>query len=244
MTVMPWAHVFVDVPSELAATTESFWSAATGWPVGTPWTNHPEFASMLPPEASPYVHVQRIGGSPRIHIDLLTDDVEAEAARLVELGAHRRRRHEWWQVMASPCGLPFCLVGRPERTRPGPTTWPDGHRSRVVQACVDVPAGMYETELAFWRAATGWRHEPGRRPEYDRLVPPSSSPIRLLVQRLGDDDGALTTRAHIDIGTDDLDAEVERLRTHGATVRHRIDHWVVLGDPGGLPFCVTPLPPD
>ncbi len=244
MTVVPWMHAFVDVPSELAGATESFWSAATGWPTGTPWTNHPEFVSLQPPEASPYVHVQRIGGAPRVHIDLLADDIDAEAARLVELGAQRRRRFEWWQVMSSPAGLPFCLCSEPDRVRPGPTTWPDGHRSRVVQVSVDVQAESYATELAFWREATGWQREPGRRPEYDRLAPPESSPLRLLVQRLENDDGALTTRAHIDMGTDDLDAEVERLQAHGATVQRRMDYWVILDDPAGLPFCVTPLPPD
>jgi hypothetical protein len=244
MTVTPWAHVFIDVPSELALDTEAFWSAVTGWPTGTPWTTHPEFVSMQPPEANPYVHVQRITGAPRVHLDLLTDDIEAEAARLVELGAQRRRLHEWWQVMSSPGGLLFCLVGDSGRVSPGPATWPDGHRSRVVQICIDVPSEAYAAELAFWREATGWRHEPGRRPEYDRLVPPQTSPIRLLIQRLEDDDGGLTTRAHIDMGTDDLDAEVDRLQAQGATLQRRTDRWVVLGDPGGLPFCVTPLPPD
>jgi hypothetical protein len=244
MTVAPWAHVFIDVPSELASTTEAFWSAATGWPTGTPWTNHPEFVSMLPPEAHPYVHVQRITGAPRVHLDLMAADVDADAARLVELGAQRRRRHEWWQVMTSPGGLIFCLVGNPNRARPGPTIWPDGHRSRVVQVCADVPAESYDGELAFWRAATGWQHQPGRRSEYDKLIPPDQSPLQLLIQRLEPDDGALTARAHIDMGTDDLDAEVERLQAEGATVQRRIEHWVVLGDPAGLPFCITPLPPD
>jgi Glyoxalase-like domain len=211
MTVTPWAHLFIDVPSELASTTEAFWSAATGWPTGTPWTNHPEFVSMQPPEANPYVHVQRITGSPRVHLDLLTDDIEAEAVRLVDLGAQRRRLHEWWQVMTSPGGLLLCLVRDSGRVSPGPVTWPDGHRSRVVQICVNVPPEAYPTELGFG----------ARRPV-----------------------GGLTTRAHIDMGTDDLDAEVDRLQVQGATLQRRTDHWVVLGDPGGLPFCVTPLPPD
>lgn len=122
-------------------------------------------------------------------------------------------------------------------------TWPDGHRSRVVQACVDVPAPLHEPELAFWTQATGWSHERGRRPEYDRLAPPSGSPLRLLVQRLESDDGGRETRAHIDIGTDEVDAEVARAEALGARVVDRIGHWVVLADPAALPFCVTPLSP-
>jgi Glyoxalase-like domain len=244
VTATPWAHVFVDVPEELVAETVAFWSAVTGWPPGTPWAGHPEFVSLRPPDGRSYVHVQRIDGPARVHLDLLADDLDTDAVRLVELGAARHRRHEWWQVMESPGGLPFCLCGDPDRPRPGPTRWPAGHRSRVAQLCLDVPDAAYDDELAFWAAATGWRHESGRRPEYDRLLPPEGSPLRLLVQRLGRDDPGTSTRAHVDIGTDDVAAEAARLESLGAKVRERIDHWVVFDDPAGLPFCVTPQPPD
>lgn len=50
-------------------------------------------------------------------------------------------------------------------------------------------------------------------------------------------------RVHLDIHTDDLDAEVARLVALGATERHRHDHWVVLTDPAGLEFCVVLDPP-
>jgi len=244
MSAVPWLHAFVDVPADLEDETRRFWSEVTGWPPSRPWTGHPEFVSLTPPDASGYVHVQRIGGPPRVHLDLVADDFEAETERLVGLGAAQGDRHEWWQVMTSPGGLPCCLCGEPNRARPAPVTWPDGHRSRVAQVCLDIPSAIYEAELAFWTEATGWTPERARRPEYDRLRPPASSPLRQLVQRLDEDDAGESTRVHLDIGTDDIDAEAARVESLGARRVRRIDRWVVFADPAGLPFCVTPQPPD
>jgi predicted enzyme related to lactoylglutathione lyase len=51
-------------------------------------------------------------------------------------------------------------------------------------------------------------------------------------------------RLHLDLMTDDLDAEVQRLIGLGATEtgRHSVDggfRWVVLADPDGNAFCVA-----
>ncbi|MGY1704843.1 hypothetical protein ACI79C_09730 [Geodermatophilus sp. SYSU D00697] len=42
----------------------------TGWPPGEPWPGHPEFVSLVPPSGAPYLHVQEVGGPPRVHLDL------------------------------------------------------------------------------------------------------------------------------------------------------------------------------
>ncbi len=233
-------HVFIDVPAERTDAALAFWSAATGWPADGRWDGHPEFRSFEPAEGSAYVHVQTIDGPARVHLDLL-GDLTTDVARLVELGAHARGPgDERWYVLSSPAGLPFCLVdeGRP-RARPGAATWPDGHRSRVVQLCVDVPADSYDAEVAFWRAATGWADEPVDAPEFTRLVHRASSPLQLLVQRLGRDDAAHHARAHIDLGADDIPAEVARLVQLGATVQSETEGITVLTDTVGLPLCVT-----
>jgi hypothetical protein len=46
----------------------------------------------------------------RVHLDIETDDVEAEAQRLEALGARRREMIEGWWVMEDPCGNEFCVV--------------------------------------------------------------------------------------------------------------------------------------
>jgi hypothetical protein len=238
-----WMHAFVDVPAEHVERARAFWSAVTGWPVGDPWPGHPEFVSLEPRHGAPYLHIQTIGGPPRVHLDLV-GDLDRDTDRLEQLGATRGPRHEAWQVMSSPTGLPFCLCDeRRPHQRPGATAWPDGHRSRLVQLCVDVPADHHDTELAFWRAATGWVDEPVDAPEFHRLVHRAESPVQLLVQRLGDD-GTAQARAHLDLGTGDVPAEIARIEALDARVLWPGDGFVALQDPVGLPFCVTANDPD
>ena len=50
------------------------------------------------------------------------------------------------------------------------------------------------------------------------------------------------SRIHLDVESDDPDAEVGRLVAAGAQIVERIDDWTVLRDPGGLLFCVIPAP--
>jgi Glyoxalase-like domain len=242
-------QVFIDLPGDLLEPAGRFWSAVTGAEIGAPWPDHEQFRSLEPATASRYVHLQRRGGPPRLHPDLSTPDVDAETARMVGLGATAQTRQRWWQVLTSPGGQEFCLVeATPERSRPGPASWPTGHRSRLSQLTLDVPAPRYEAEWEFWLAATGWRERRGRRREFRWLLPPDSSPLRLLMHRLGDDDTAPAVRGHLDVGSDDVEAEVRRVVELGARVsadrRRDGGSWVVLLDPVGLPFCVTEQPPD
>ena len=55
-----------------------------------------------------------------MHLDIETDDLEAEAARLERLGARRVAfvRQRWW-VMEAPSGQCFCIVRR-QRAAFGP----------------------------------------------------------------------------------------------------------------------------
>ena len=234
MTPISWMHAFVDVPGEDVGKAHAFWSEVLGWPLGDPWPGHPEFASFVPTDGAPYAHVQRIDGPPRIHLDLV-GELERDTARLEGLGATRGHRGPAWQSMASPAGLPFCVCAetRPHE-RPTAVAWA-GHRSRLVQLTLDVPADRYDGELRFWRGATGWADEEVDAPEFHRLVHRSESPLQLLVQRLGPDDGGRHARAHLDLGTDDLDAEVERLVSLGASVVARGDD-VEMADPDGNEF--------
>jgi hypothetical protein len=112
------------------------------------------------------------------------------------------------------------------------------HRSLVSAIVIDVPSGQHADEVAFWSGATGNELPQLSHPEYHgaRLTPT----LVLLVQELGD--GA--PRVHIDIHTDDVGAEVARLTALGATEIERVDDWVVMRDPAGLPFCVVQAPPD
>jgi hypothetical protein len=239
-----WVHVFIDVPAERARATERFWSGVTGWPTGRRWDHHPEFVTLEPPSGAAYAHVQTIGGPPRVHLDLVVEpdtSVEAEHERIEGLGATVGDRHRWWQVMWSPTGLPFCLTEAHEPlVAPVAEVWPGGQRSRLAQLCIDIPHDRYGTELDFWTSVTGWRRGASRRPEFNFLLPPKGFPVQLLLQRLDATDDATTTRAHVDLGTDDVDAEVARLEELGSTQLAQVGSWRIMSDPAtGLPYCVT-----
>ena len=45
-----------------------------------------------------------------MHIDIETDDIPAEVARLERLGATVDKRLERWVVMRAPTGQRFCVV--------------------------------------------------------------------------------------------------------------------------------------
>lgn len=109
------------------------------------------------------------------------------------------------------------------------------HRSRLTAVLVDVPAADHEKAVAFWTGALGHQGKPvDNHPEYHYLgqVTPG---IEFMVQATGDD----RPRIHVDIETDDVDAEVARLGALGATVVDRVHSWVVMRDPVGVVFCVV-----
>ena len=59
----------------------------------------------------PRVLLQAVEHEPRVHLDIETDDREAERARLEELGAKVVARVKTWIVMEAPTGHRFCIVG-------------------------------------------------------------------------------------------------------------------------------------
>ena len=66
------------------------------------------------PEDEMMVLLQAVEHPSRVHLDIETDDIEAEARRLEGLGATRIGEVKRWLVMEAPTGQRFCLV-RPQR---------------------------------------------------------------------------------------------------------------------------------
>ena len=54
--------------------------------------------------------VQRVDHPSRVHLDIETDNVDAEVARLEKLGAKRVEQVKTWWVMEAPTGHRFCVV--------------------------------------------------------------------------------------------------------------------------------------
>ncbi len=94
-----------------------FWAAALGRAVDL---EHPmsrgNYRMLATPPDEPVVEIQRVTHESRVHLDIETDDIEAEVARLEKLGANVAKRLERWVVMQAPTGQRFCVV---QVQRPG-----------------------------------------------------------------------------------------------------------------------------
>jgi predicted enzyme related to lactoylglutathione lyase len=109
------------------------------------------------------------------------------------------------------------------------------HRSRLVAALVDVPSADYARSVEFWGAALERAGEAEvDDPDYTSFGEPTPG-VELMVQAVDDD----SPRIHLDIETDDVEAEVARLAALGAREVDRIESWVVMADPAGVVFCVV-----
>ena len=88
-----------------------FWADALGRPVdaGHPGTRgNYVMLENRPDEIS--IQIQRVDHESRVHLDIETDDIAAEVARLEKLGATVDQRLERWVVMKAPSGQRFCIV--------------------------------------------------------------------------------------------------------------------------------------
>jgi predicted enzyme related to lactoylglutathione lyase len=188
-----------------------------------------------------------------IHVDVTVPDREAELERVLALGGrlvatktHRMGDFETtWTVMRDPEGNGFCIESLPDAP-------PHRHIGNVTFSCA-APRELGR----FWANALGWpdeeidegflqrfrdagvderqvksfhlvRQPEGRRPRFlfqeREKSRPDSYPI------------------HLDFGTDDREAEIERLTAAGASVvETKVGTnitFTILRDPEGNPFCV------
>ena len=93
-----------------------FWGQALG--MKTRPTTNPEDEAYVSLEAAPNdldIEVQKVDHPSRVHIDIETDDIEAEVRRLAKLGAQEVARIRDWVVMEAPTGHRFCVV-TPQRS--------------------------------------------------------------------------------------------------------------------------------
>ena len=113
------------------------------------------------------------------------------------------------------------------------------HRSRLCAVLFDGPAETHEPSIRFWSGALGRKLLPRETPDsaYASLERDSRLPLDLMIQRVP----AAETGLHVDIETDDVEAEVRRLEQLGARRKRQVKHWWVLEDPAGHPFCVVPV---
>ena len=112
------------------------------------------------------------------------------------------------------------------------------HRILLTTFVIDAPREQMDDTVAFWATALAAHATATPMPQYHVLAD-AAPPNRVVVQSTKSG----RTGVHLDIHTDDLDAEVARLERAGAAVvRSWADHpgsWVVMKDPAGMEFCVV-----
>jgi predicted enzyme related to lactoylglutathione lyase len=103
-----------------------FWSAALGKPIASlDQDGDGRYAELETADDEPIILLQRVEHESRVHLDIESDDLDAEVARLEALGAKRIAfRHGRWWVLQAPSGHRFCVV-KPQREAFGPhlNTW-------------------------------------------------------------------------------------------------------------------------
>ncbi len=111
------------------------------------------------------------------------------------------------------------------------------HRSRLGGFIIDCRTEDLDGAAAFWGQALGLKRRLSEAPEDAgyALFERAGDALEIEVQKVTHE-----SRVHLDIETDNVEAEVARLVTLGAKVVTRIRDWCVLEAPTGQKFCVVP----
>ncbi len=109
------------------------------------------------------------------------------------------------------------------------------HKSRLGALIVDYQTGDLFRDSDFWSAALGMSAESRGDQQNEKYVRFEGKPgeVQVLLQKVDH-----PSRVHIDIETDDMEAEVKRLEGLSAVVVARLEKWIVLEAPSGHRFCV------
>ncbi len=105
------AGFIIDCRTDDLPAAADFWGSALGMAVRRlPAEEGEKYIALDDPEGRLHVEVQAVGHASRVHLDIETDDVEAEVRRLEALGAKAIERIHTWCVMEAPTGQRFCVV--------------------------------------------------------------------------------------------------------------------------------------
>lgn len=105
------------------------------------------------------------------------------------------------------------------------------HKSRLGAVVVDCQTENLSGEAEFWCQALGL--DPGRSDERYIHLNGRSEDVQVVMQKADH-----PSRVHIDIESDDIDAEVKRLQTLGAIIVEKMERWVVMEAPSKHRFCI------
>ncbi len=105
------AGFIIDCDTDDLERAAEFWGKALGMKLhhfeGAEGEN---YIKLDHPQESLHIEVQKVTHASRVHLDIETDDIEEEVARLRALGAVEVQWTRGWCVMEAPTGQCFCVV--------------------------------------------------------------------------------------------------------------------------------------
>ncbi len=154
---MPASHLstfVIDCQTDDLEAATRFWSSALQR--GVRPAQGDRYRDLACGPGEPLLMIQRVAHEGRVHLDIESDDIPAEVARLEALGARVVDRVQTWVVMQAPTGQRFCVVRpqRPQWSPPFPRATSQHHH---LQSLV----GHYSGEVRTW-------FEPDAEPEVAR----------------------------------------------------------------------------
>ena len=101
----------IDCQTDDLGQAAEFWSAALGLPVfADPSPEESKYRRLDTGADELVIEVQQVEHDSRVHLDIETDDIEAEVARLEAIGAKRISNTRSFVVMEAPTGQRFCVI--------------------------------------------------------------------------------------------------------------------------------------
>jgi predicted enzyme related to lactoylglutathione lyase len=110
------------------------------------------------------------------------------------------------------------------------------HRSRLAGFIIDCDGGDLDAAAKFWGQALGYEAMPLSDPDDEKYRQLDTGPDGLHIEVQSVDH---PSRVHLDIETDDIEAEVRRLEGLGAKRLGQVRTWCVMEAPTGHRFCVV-----
>ena len=102
--------LIIDCQTDDVKAAAEFWAGALGLPALASEPGDENYVGFDNGPNGLDIEVQKVDHESRVHIDIETDNIDAEVVRLEELGAKRIKAYPRWVVMEAPTGQRFCVV--------------------------------------------------------------------------------------------------------------------------------------
>jgi predicted enzyme related to lactoylglutathione lyase len=105
------AGFIIDCNTDDLNSAAEFWSQALGMELKLlPGAEGEKYVRLIDPDENLHIEVQKVNHESRVHLDIETNDIDAEVKRLEAIGAEKVGLAGSWCVMQAPTGQRFCVV--------------------------------------------------------------------------------------------------------------------------------------